>query len=736
MKSFPQVTLLLLLAAGLAACAPPVQVVPVTSVPVRSRTPEPETTEPEQPPAPRFEGVTTGRFDGGKMWTFDNPPLEYFGSAYAFTPDSAWFAKARSGALRFGTFCSASFVSSSGLVMTNHHCARESITQLTEEGEDLLEAGFLAESLDQERKVEDLFVDQLVSIRDVTGQIYSESDLRSTPSVQAEAREQRADALEKLLSVQAKAADSTRFVEVIPLYHGGQYAAYTFRRYDDVRLVMAPELQIGFFGGDWDNFTFPRYNLDMSFFRVYHPSGDPLTPEHHFSWSQEGAKAGEPVFVVGNPGSTSRLSTVEQLEYERDIELPVALDLLEDRADILGEYIAAHPEQAETFDLQNGYFSLQNSRKSMAGQLSGLESEWLIPRRGAAETELMSRISESDSLESLYGTVLDEIGAVQQSKEASAGAARAFTFFLNPAMSSRVLSRAMYGYVYTLLRQRGAPPDQLKEIRKEALEIEDWPEELEKEFIALRLRELREALGNSDASVKRILGGLTPQEAATALVDSTALADSAGFRALLDKNYLFSGDATVSVIQALGPLYFTLNQQLDNFQSREEGLNARLARARFAVFGDAEPPDASFSLRIADGVVAGYDYNGTTAPPHTTFYGLYDRYFASGERAEWLLPDRWIDPPGTFDYSTPMNLVSTNDIAGGNSGSPLLNANLEVVGLVFDSNVEALPNEFLYTDTAGRTVSVDARGILEALEEIYGADKLARELRFGRRPGD
>ncbi len=732
MTGMTRVSLLLVCGVVFASCAPPVQLVPVTSAPVRNRPIERPPVVPAEPEPSPYEGIVTGRFDAGKMWTFDNPPIEYFQAAYGVSPDSAWLAKAQGAALRFGTFCSASFVSASGLVMTNHHCARDSITEVSEEGENLIENGFLASGLDEERAVEDLFVDQLLSIRDVTQEIYSSADDRTTPSLQAAARKRRATALQSRLSSRVKAADSTKFVEVIALYQGGRYAAYTFRRYDDVRLVMAPELQIGFFGGDWDNFTFPRYNLDMSFFRVYHTSGEPLTPEHHFSWSTEGVSRGQPVFVVGSPGSTSRMTTVTQLEYERETGRPVAIELLENRARILRQYILEHPAEVAEYDLQNGYFSVQNSIKSMIGQLRGLNSEWLIPRRGAGEENLKSEIAKSDSLTRLYGTVFNEIDAVQRSKKASEGAARAFTFFLNPAMSSRVLSRAMYGYVYTLLKQRGAPPGQLKEIRDEALEIEDWPKELEQEFIALRLGELRQALGASDASVKRILGSLTPEEAAKAMVDSTALADSSGFRTLLDENYLFSGDATVPIIQALGPLYFTLNQQLEGFEEREQGLNARLARARFAVFGDSEPPDASFSLRISDGVVAGYSYNGTESPTHTTFYGLYDRYYASAGRSEWALPDSWLDPPVTFDYSTQLNLVSTNDITGGNSGSPLLNKNLEVVGLVFDSNIEALPNEYLFSDISGRTVSVDARGILEALEEIYGAGRLAQELRVGK----
>jgi Peptidase S46 len=662
------------------------------------------------------------------MWTFDNPPLDYFKEAYELDADSAWFAKAQRAALRFGTVCSAAFVSGAGLIMTNHHCARESVTEVQKDGENLLDDGFIADTRGEERAVADLYVDKLIQIRDVTAEIYSRDRMDMPSAARAADRGRRAEALGKRLTAAEQTTDSTRVVEVVGLYNGAQYAAYTYRRYDDVRLVMAPEVKIGFFGGDVDNFTYPRYNLDMSFFRAYDESGDPVQPEHHFEWSTSGAGEGDAVFVVGSPGSTSRLNTVSQLEYLRDDELPVAVRLLDDRGHVLSQYLDDHPDEAEKYKLRNAYFSLQNTRKSMAGQLDGLRSDWLIPRRGAAELDLRKRIAASDSLTGLYRSVFNEITAVQGSKKASAGTAHAFAFFLNPSLSSRIMARAMYGYVYTLLRQRGAPPAQLKEILTEAEEIESWPPELEKEFIAIRLREIEHALGRRDASVRRLLGSSTPEEVAAAIVDSTVLRDSTGFLPLLRKNYLSSKDATVEMIQVIAPLYFTQSQQLESFEERESGLSARLGRARFGVYGNAVPPDATFSLRIADGRVLGYEDGGEGVPAFTTFSGLFDRHFSSEGQEEWALPTRWLDSAEAVDYSTQVNLVSTNDITGGNSGSPLLNEQLEVVGLIFDSNLQALPNEFLYTDQTARAVSVDSRGIMEALLKIYGAEALVAEL--------
>ncbi len=695
---------------------------------------EPVVSDDEQPDqgSGSFERVEIGRFDGGKMWTFDNPPIDYFKESYRFTPDSAWFEKARLGALRFSTFCSASFVSPSGLIMTNHHCARTSITDVSEVHETLLDDGFYAGSTADERKVDDLYVEQLIEITDITERIYN-AVLEVPGSIpQAETRRRRAESIEKRMQSDASARDSSLHVEVIALYNGGKYATYTFRRFEDIRLVMAPELQTGFFGGDFDNFTFPRYNLDVSFFRAYDQDGSPLRTPDYYRWSQEGARDGDAVFVVGNPGSTSRLSTVAQLKYFRDYSVPQNIRVYRDRADILAGFIAANPEAADSFDVRNNYFSIKNALKSEIGQLDGLTEGSLIARRASAELALKEALAESDSLSDLYGSVLGDIERIQVAKRASAAKASAFTHFLNPSLSSHILTRAMYGYIYELLRQRGAPPDALKDIRTDALKIKDWPRELERDVIEHRLGELEEFLGSADPTIKSLFRNSTAEALADSIAMFSVLADSASFRALLDENYLASADVTVAVINGLAPLYFTLDQQLRDLITREETFAARLARARFTVYGESMPPDASFSLRIADGFVGGYRYNGTIAPAFTTFYGLYDQALSHAGRVEWKLPESWENPGPEFDYETPFNLVSTNDITGGNSGSPLLNVDLEIVGLVFDGNMESLPNQYLYTDQAARTISVDARAILEALREIYDADRIVLEITSGR----
>ena len=719
----------------MAGCSAQKEVAFVTERPATST--ETQTTPP--PPPSTTEATApentaqAERFDGGKMWTFDNPPTGYFAEAYNFHPDSSWFEKARLGALRFSTFCSASFVSPRGLVMTNHHCARESVTDVSGDDEDLLNNGFYARSLDEERKVKDLYVEQLIAIADVTERVHAASRVVRGDNEKVQARQNKATQIEEQMTSLVQVEDSTLRVEVIELYNGGKYAAYTFRRYDDVRLVMAPEKQLGFFGGDPDNFTYPRFNLDMAFFRVYDKAGQAVESEHFFRWSTAGSREGELVFVIGNPGSTSRLNAVAALEFERDFTAPRQLESLEQRAAILKNYLDALPEGEDDAALRNTYFSMTNSLKASTGELGGLRDSTLIARRLAAEDKLRRDLVANDTLQQQYGDIFQDLDELQRSKKAVVGRMAAFGFF-GSELGSRVMTRALYGYYYDTLKRRGfLPPSELAEIRKQALGFEDHPAEVERALVAQRLREVQDALGATDPTIRKITGGSPVDSVAARVIASTALLDSTRYAALLDDSYLGSGDATVEIIEALAPLYFTYAEQQRSFDNREELLNGQLAQARFALYGTDVPPDASFSLRIADGVVKRYSYNGTQAPAYTTFYGLYDHHYSYRNVSDdWDLPERWLNPPPSFDLSTPINLVTTNDITGGNSGSPLLNQNLEVVGLVFDGNIESLPNIYLYRDEAARTVSVDARGILEALDEIYDADRIVLELTTGQ----
>jgi hypothetical protein len=727
MNRFLGLTLVLILT--LAACATPQETVLVTDRPIPPPTPE-------APPADEraidmVDTVTVGRFDYGKMWTFENPPLEYFDETYGFRPDDAWFTNARLGALRFSTYCSASFVSPNGLILTNNHCGRESVEAVSETGEGLLEVGFYARDLGQERRVEDLHVDQLIDIADVTDRVVRGIDRVGDASRRAQMIEQRIEELQNTLTREAQARDSSLTVEIISLYRGGRYGSYMFRRYDDVRLVFVTEHRIGYFGGDPDNFTYPRYNLDYAFFRAYDQAGAPLRSQPYFRWSTDELTEGTPVFVIGNPGSTSRLLTVSQLEYERRFQLPAQLETIQRRAEIFERYIEAEPEIAEDQKLQSTYYSLTNQLKAQRGQLAGLNDPYLMARRQAAERNLMNEISAVDTLRARYGNVLTDIRDLQQAKESVARRAAAFTAF-GSILDSQILTRALYGYVHSLMRQRGLPQAAMDEMRDNARETEFYPAELEIDLLEARLAELRTTFADSDPGIRRVLGGGDLRELSKRIVSTTALADSLRSEEVFESGYLGSGDVTVEFMEAIGSLYLNIAQQMSSLGAREDMLVSRLATARLAVYGEDIPPDASFSLRIADGVVAGYPYNGTMAPANTTFFGLYDRHHSHTGREDWQLPQRWLDAEDRLDLTVPVNLVTTNDITGGNSGSPLLNSDLEIVGLVFDSNIDALPNEYIYLDQRARAISVDARAIIESLRSVYDAEALVNEILTGR----
>ncbi|WP_103019936.1 S46 family peptidase [Salinibacter altiplanensis] len=672
-----------------------------------------------------YDTVQAQRFDRGRMWTFENVPTAYFRNTYGFAPDEEWRTRAKRGALRFGSGCSASFVSARGLVMTNHHCAREHITDVSRDGEGLLKNGFYAAARVEERPAPNLYVDQLVGTENVTGTVYG--GLREGRAAGAQAREQRVESLQEKLTAEASERDSSLRVEIKALYRGARYTAYTYRRYEDVRLVMAPELQLGYFGGTEDNFTYPRYALDVAFFRVYAPDGEPLRPEHHFSWDEEGARSNEPVFAVGHPGSTSRLDMVSQLEYQRDHELPRRLETLRTRGDLLDRYIRRRPDSSDRYDLRNIYFSIENTIKGQTGQLRGLQDSYLLARRGAAVQALQDSILAVDSLRQSYGKIVGRIEGLQQSKVVMAEKAGAFVTFANLELGARILVRALHGYYYDFLRTRGAPPDRLAAIREDAEQVSDWPPGLEKEFLVAQFEEIRSAYGTDHPTVQRLFRTRTPEEVATRLVEESALMDSTRFLSLLDEGYRKSDDPSVPVIEALAPMFLNTNRQMQDVRASERTLNARLSQARLSVYGPTFPPDATRSLRLSDGRVRSYSYNGTTAPSFTTFNGLYDRHFSRDEAA-WALPAQWRMAVDSIDLGTPLNLVSTVDIAGGSSGSALLNEDLEVVGVVFDSNMEALPNEYLYRRQGARAVAVDARGILEALRTVYGADRLVEEI--------
>ncbi|MFC1500336.1 S46 family peptidase [Candidatus Zixiibacteriota bacterium] len=680
--------------------------------------------------------VRAGRFDTGRMWTFDSPPMDWFSEAYDFQPDEAWFEHAHLGALRSnGGECTASFVSANGLMFTNHHCSRDYVTQVSLNGENLLEKGFYAATRDEERLVEGFFVDQLIEITDVTARIHAAMDAVESPQAKAQARQ------EAIITVGGEFdAENGMVNEVVELFNGGRYSIYTFKRYTDVRLVMAPELEIGFFGGDPDNFTYPRYNLDISFWRVYE-DGEPVdSSDFFFKWSVDGPKAGDPVFVVGNPGSTTRLNTVAQFAFDRDIGNPAFLHILRTRMAAMRSFLDAHPDIPDWEELNNLQFNISNSEKAYTGQQGGLLDAYKLARKAAWETDFRDRVMSDPVLSDTYGDPWTEIAEARHAIRPY-GLDMFLLRFTRPGdiLSSALLVKAFLVQQYGFMLQQGMPADSPEAVEFRGMieaPFDGYPE-LERAMLVAQLSDLHRFYPADDPLVTGLLGFREPAGAAQFLTDTTILNDPEAVAALLDGAPASIANATDPIIRGMDGLLMRLIQMQGAVQQHlalEDAAISRLARAVFDVYGFSIPPDATSSLRIQDGIVTGYPYNGTIAPVNTTFYGLYDRWASHGKVFPWALPERWQNPPDEFDLDTPINFVSTCDIIGGNSGSPVLNRDLEVVGIAFDGNIESLPGEFIFLPDLNRCVSVHSAGIFEAINDLFGYKGLAAELRAGAIP--
>ena len=657
---------------------------------------------------PRTDTVRARPFDTGRMWTFDFPPLDYLQQTYGFRPSQQWLDNARMGALRFASWCSASFVSPTGLVLTNHHCAVPTFDPIQQPGEDVLSNGFIASSRAQERRVPNLFVEQLVSIEDVSAQMMA--------PLQSGSRQEQLAAQAQVRQQLTQSSDPKLRYQIVEFYNGGRYARYGYRRYDDVRLVFAPEQQMAFFGGDPDNFTYPRYALDFALYRVYDENGQPLRPTHHFRFNPQGAQEGDPVFVVGNPGSTQRQHTLAQLEFLRDVQYPAQLTILQARMDLIRRIMRENPERGK--ELRDDFFSLSNSHKAISGRLDGLRDPFLFARKVDFERNFRAAVAARPELQQRYGALWDSLAAVQQER---ARIAPRLTY-------SQYLNAGPLGTSLLLLRALDAPA------MKEPALIADTrsPAEVQQE-LELLLRIAQERLGADDPILRAVLAGRTPEVAARELVSGFTLADTAARQQFLTGGAAgaeASTDPVIRVARQLMPLVMELQMQSQALNQREQVARNALGRAFYEIYGTDVPPDATFTLRLADGVVKGYEAGGTLNPPHTTFYGLYNRYngFGRGENPDFALPRRWQTPPRGLDLETPYNFVSTNDIIGGNSGSPMLSKDLEVVGLIFDGNVQSLPGSFIFDETQNRTVSVHAAAIIETLRDVYGLRALVAEL--------
>jgi hypothetical protein len=687
----------------------------------------------------RAQDVLEGEYPGletGKMWTFDVPPKDYWAKRYNFTPSDAWLEHARLSALRYGNGCTASFVSGDGLVMSNHHCARACIESSTREGEDFLTDGFYAAKRDDERACQGLFLDQLQQITDVTDRVSRSAAPSADPKTAAAQRGKVIKAIEE----ECGKTEPDAACQVVTMYRGGQFKLYRFHRFKDIRLVFAPEAQIAFFGGDPDNFTYPRWNLDMSFVRVY-VDGKPAQTPQHFVWSRNGSKEGDLTFVIGNPGSTGRLNTMAQLEFLRDVQYPAQMDQL--KRMIATYHALANSDEARGKALRNQIFGLENTQKAIIGYQAGLLDPKLMGHKRDWERDFRAKVDADPALKRQFGRAWQVIADVSARRRQIDLRRR---YYAAGAYGARLLNLALATVRYGA---ETAKPDSARllpyqEANRAGLErnlFEGAPLDAtqEKALLTAYLTAMQRELPAADVVLKQALQGRTPEAAAAAMVDAATIGTGEARKALAtggQAGIAASQDPFIQLARLIDPRERALAKEVSDLNDREAQANEQVARALLAVFGNSVAPDATFSLRISDGEIRRYPMNGTVAAPYTTFNGLYERASAFGEQPPFDLPPRWKARRDSLVPDTPFNGAGTNDIIGGNSGSPVINRDAEVIGLIFDGNIEMLPNRFLFTERVARSVWVDSRAIVHALRRIYDAHALADELeaRSGGQP--
>jgi len=674
-----------------------------------------------------LDTIKAGKFDMGKMWTFEYPPLKYFEQEYGFTPDEDWFEHVQLATLKFANYCSASFISEDGLIMSNHHCARESVTEVTKEGEDLNENGFIAWDIEDERPVPNLYVEQCVGIEDVTEEIQNAFAVAKSDS------ERLAIEIEKIAEIESKYPNNEEsFSKVTPLYFGGKYSLYHYKKYNDVRLVFVPEEQVAYFGGDYDNFTYPRYNLDCSFFRVYDKDGKPLKTEYYFEWSNNGAEAGEVVFVPGNPGSTNRLFTVAQLEYARDFVYPQTIQMLDGFISFMEAMLEEDTNSAAY--IKDQLLTYYNSKKAYTGMLNGLRDPILMTKKLDFENTLKGKVQSDLELNEKYETIWTDLeDIISETIEISnKEAVLSYDSYASPEYftSANQLIQIANEYEYSI---NDSTSNYTEDDLMESIELlipDDFDFEMNNELLKNKIDELYEYFGDADFIIE-FTDGNKGDEAIEYILSQTIINSKEKMIQLVKAGYdslLNCGDPFINYVEYVDEQEQILSKRLDELNAKEMTANQKLGGALFAVYGTSIPPDATFTLRISDGIVKGFDYNGTVAPPITTFYGMLDRYYSFNGEFPWDLDERWLDAPGEFDFATPFNFVSTNDVVGGNSGSPIINKDAEIVGVAFDGNIQSLAGDFIYDPEVNRSVGVHSAGMLEAIKNLYEFERLAEEL--------
>jgi hypothetical protein len=660
------------------------------------------------------------------MWTFDNPPAKQLKEKYGFTVTREWIDHVRLSSVRFNDGGSGSFVSPHGLVLTNHHVALGQLQKVSTSEKDYAQDGFYARSPAEEMKCPDLELNVLISMEDVTAQVQNAVKPQMSDADAFQARKSEIARIEKK-SLEATGLRS----DVVTLYSGGEYWLYRYKKYTDVRLVFAPEQQIAFFGGDPDNFTYPRYDLDMALFRVYE-DGNPIESRNFLGWNSDGARTGELVFVSGNPGSTDRLSTMKQIETERDTVIPGTLKLIKNRLNALRRYAAEGSEQSRQAMTQ--IFSLENALKAYEGEYNGLLDKALIAKKQKEETDFRARVRANPELEKKYGKAWDTIANAQQ-KAVSRYKELRYRSLSGSRISS--LASTIVRYVAEVEKPDGQRLDGFHDSELDSLRFllfspaPIYPQ-MEVVLLANSLQGSLDELGSQDPFVKTALNGRSPEAVAEQIVKGTKLEDPAFRKSLVEGGQAAvdaSRDPAIVLARKLDPITREIQKwHEDNVESVLAAAGEKIGQARFAVFGKSTYPDATFTLRLSYGSVKGYPMNGTEAPPKTTFFGLFDRSYGFDHNPPFELPDRYMQGMERLDLRIPLNFVNTCDTIGGNSGSPVINSKGEIVGLIFDGNIESLVGDYIYNEDNNRSVAVHTAAMIEALRKLYDAGSLANEI--------
>ncbi len=665
------------------------------------------------------------------MWLFNQFPKELVKKRYGFEVTDAFLDHLRGASMRLSDGGSGSFVSPRGLLFTNHHVGSECIQKLSSAGHNYMANGFFAATEADEKQCSDLELDVLLKIDDVTARVTGGIPAGAAP---AEVNRQRKAAMTRI--EKDCAASNGNRCDVVTLYSGGQYHLYQYKKYTDVRLVFAPEADIAAFGGDPDNFTYPRYCLDFSLFRAYE-NGRPVEPKHYFRWSKRGVREGDLVFVPGNPGTTGRLATMAQLEFYRDVAYPLVHRRLASLVRTLEEFGAEDLENARV--ARDNLLSQQNSYKAYAGFLDGLRDRKLMEQKRQEETRLRAAVANDPKLRETYARTWEELAAAYQGYERfykqywllETAAARG-SDLLNLARD--VIRYAEEKTKPNEERLRTFVDSALPSLEQEMYSEAPLAPAMEIAVLTDYFRFLRSELGPADPTVAELLGRRTPEVAAREYVSSSKLKDVAVRKRLAGDVAAVRAttDGMIRLARILdGPARKYRKMYEDQVEAAQTTGAAKIARARFALTGVSEYPDATFTLRLAYGRVAGYrDAAGQAVPFATVFDGVFRR--ATGKEP-YKLPPSWIKARSRLDLKTPFNFVDTSDTHGGNSGSPTLNTEGEIVGILFDGNIESLPNRFVYTEERARSVHVSTLAILEALEKIYRAGRLVAELGMASR---